>query len=53
MKQRKGRKNQKMIHNYARKKLKFTDWMTGAERQKSRLMWYRDKYKNANGEIRK
>ena len=40
----------KQIHTYLRQKNRFDDLLT---KQQARMLWYKNKYKYANGEIRK
>ena len=43
----------KQIHTYLRQKNRFDDLLTKKEKQQARVLWYKNKYKYANGEIRK
>ena len=43
----------KKIHQYRRRKHRFDDLLTPKEKQRALSLWYKEKYKNANGEIRK
>ena len=43
----------KKIHNYQRRKGRFDDLLTPKEKQRALSLWYKEKYKYANSEIRK
>ena len=43
----------KKIHAYLRRKHKFDELLTKKERERALSLWYREKYKYVNSEIRK
>ena len=49
----KNLKKKKKILNYLRRKKGFDELLTPKEKERALSLWYKEKYKYANGEIRK